>query len=67
MVQKTGARKRSEATQPAGPREVALVRARDILGELVDRALYDGEPTVITRRGRAAAILVPVPRRAEAA
>lgn len=67
MAQETRGRKRGGKRESDAMREVALVRARDILGELVDRALYDGEPTVITRRGRAAAILVPVPRRAEAA
>lgn len=40
--------------------EVPLVRARDILGDLVDRALFDGRATLITRRGRAAAALIPI-------
>jgi prevent-host-death family protein len=48
------------ADETGSPAEVPLVRARDILGDLVDRALFDEQTTVITRRGRAAAALVPM-------
>ena len=41
------------------PGQIALQKAlRDRLGEIVDRARLAGQPTVITRQGRVAAIVV---------
>jgi prevent-host-death family protein len=45
--------------------EVGLFDAKNRLSELVDRA-ERGEETVITRRGKAVAKLVPIARRSEA-
>lgn len=39
---------------------VTLSDARDSLGDLVNRAAYAGERVVIERRGKPAAVLVPV-------
>ena len=39
---------------------IPLSDARDILGDLVNRAAYAGERVVIERRGKPAAVLVPV-------
>ena len=41
--------------------EVSLHRARDTIGEIVDRARLSGTPTMITRQGKAAAVVVSVP------
>ncbi len=41
-------------------RTISLEDARAALGELVDRARLAGEPTVITRYGKLAAVLVPL-------
>ena len=38
--------------------EMTIVRARDVLGEVVDEALYTGKRTIITRRGRPSAAVV---------
>jgi prevent-host-death family protein len=38
--------------------EIALEQARATLGDLVDRARLQGSPTLITRHGRPAAVLV---------
>lgn len=48
---KSGARK---------PEEVAADVARDILGELINRALYGSERFVFTRHGKRAAALVSI-------
>lgn len=40
------------------PEGVGLVRARDIIGDLVARASYGNERIVITRHGRQVAALV---------
>jgi prevent-host-death family protein len=39
---------------------VSIEQARRALGEIVDRARLAGEPTLITRQGKAAAVVVPV-------
>lgn len=40
--------------------ETGIERARQALGEIVDRARIAGEHTVITRQGKPAAVIVPV-------
>ncbi len=44
----------------SAPTEVPVGSAREQLGDLVDRAAYGGEATLLTRRGRAVAAIVPV-------
>jgi len=39
---------------------ITLSDARDTLGDLVNRAAYAGERVVIERRGKPAAVLIPV-------
>jgi len=38
--------------------EIGIERARNLLGEIVDRARFTGQPTLLTRQGRAAAVVV---------
>jgi prevent-host-death family protein len=38
--------------------EYSIERARRALGEVVDRARYAGEPSMITRQGKPAAVVV---------
>ena len=40
--------------------EIGIEQARHQLGEIVDRARYTGEATLLTRQGKPAAIVVPV-------
>lgn len=40
--------------------ELSIERARQTLGEIVDRARFTGEPTRITRQGKPAAVVVSV-------
>ena len=40
---------------------VSLQRARSVIGEIVDRARLGGTPTMITRQGKPAAVIVSVP------
>jgi prevent-host-death family protein len=58
MSDRTDERKQEEIRAAAAPAVATLVRARDVLGEIVDRAAFDGQPTVITRRGRGAAVVI---------
>jgi prevent-host-death family protein len=39
---------------------VQIEAARKMLGDLIDRARLTGEPAMITRYGKPAAVLVPV-------
>ena len=41
--------------------EVSLQRARSTIGEIVERARLGGTPTLITRHGKPAAVVVSVP------
>lgn len=56
------ARPRQTRQQDEAPssdtKEMTIVRARDVLGEVVDEALYAGKRTIITRRGRPSAAVV---------
>ena len=38
--------------------EIGIERARNLLGEIVDRARFTGQPTAITRQGNPAAVVV---------
>ena len=40
--------------------EAGIEEARKDLGGIVDRARFKGEPAMITRTGKAAAVVVPV-------
>ena len=44
----------------SGMRQVSIDKARGKLGDIVDRARYTGEATVITRHGKPAATVAPV-------
>jgi prevent-host-death family protein len=39
--------------------EIALEKARKLIGEIADRARVGGEHTLITRQGKPAAVVVP--------
>ena len=39
---------------------VSIEQARKALGEIVDRARLAGQPTLITRQGKPAAVVVPL-------
>lgn len=36
-----------------------IAEARNVLGEVISRARYAGEPTVLMNRGKEAAVIVP--------
>lgn len=38
--------------------QVGIERARNLLGEIVDRARFTGQPTLLTRQGKPAAVVV---------
>ena len=40
--------------------EIGIERARQTLGDLVDRARYAGDHTTITRQNKQVAVIVPV-------
>jgi prevent-host-death family protein len=40
--------------------EMGIEQARNQLGEIVDRARFTGEATLLTRKGKPAAVVVPV-------
>jgi prevent-host-death family protein len=44
--------------------EVSISEAREHLADVVNRAIYIGEPTYLTRRGRRLAAIVPAERAA---
>lgn len=50
------------ADDPSGEilQELSIERARATLGDLIDRARYTGDPTLITRNGKPAALITPV-------
>lgn len=62
MPQLKGARKKtSPAVTPADATdEVTMVRARDVLGDLVNRARLVGTRTVLSRNGKRVAAIVPI-------
>jgi prevent-host-death family protein len=51
-------RRQKEPSPTSSAAEMTIVRARDVLGEVVDEALYAGKRTIITRRGRPSAAVV---------
>src|SRR6266567_3987529 len=50
------------ADDPSGEilQELSIERARARLGDIIDRARYTGDPTLITRTGKPAALITPV-------
>lgn len=46
------------ATTPTEHR-AKIAEARNVLGEVISRARYAGEPTVLINRGKEAAVVVP--------
>lgn len=46
------------ATTPTEHR-AKIAEARNVLGEVISRARYAGEPTVLINRGKEAAVIVP--------
>ena len=53
------ARRMGQPTESSQPAE-SIRQAREHLAGIIDRAERDGEPTVITRRGREVAAIVPI-------
>jgi prevent-host-death family protein len=41
-------------------KEASIEKARAKLGDIVDRVRYTGDPTLITRHGKAAVLITPI-------
>ena len=60
MRQAQSERKQGDAPESAPKDEVTMVVARDLLGELVNKARLLGTRTVLSRNGKRVAAIVPM-------